>query len=50
MGFQLSPIIASVFMKHFEETVFESAQLKLSLWLRYVDDTLTLRPHDMEAL
>ncbi len=46
----ISPIIANIFMEHLEERALESASKKPSLWLRYVDDTFTLWPHNQDSL
>ena len=50
MGSPLSPIIANIFMEFFEEAAIESATLKPSFWIRYVDDTFTLWPHGEATL
>ena len=34
----LSPVLANIYMEYFEEMALGSTSLKLSLWLRYVDD------------
>ena len=42
MGSPLSPIIANIFMEHFEKQVLESAPHPPSLWKRFVDDTFVI--------
>ena len=58
MGSPLSPVIADLYMEHFEtmymehfETMaIETAQQRPSLWLRYVDDTFVIWPHGRDSL
>ena len=49
MGSPLSPVMANIYMEHFEEKALESAPLKPTLWLRYVDDTFVLWPHQEDV-
>ena len=42
MGLPLSPVLANIYMEHFEEVALESTSLKPSIWLKYVDDTFIL--------
>ena len=50
MGSPLSPIIANIYMEHFEEKTLSSAPLKPKVWRRYVDDTFVLWSHSQETL
>jgi len=50
MGSPLSPVVANLFMKAFEERALESAVLRPRIWLRYVDDTFVLWPHGEDKL
>ena len=45
MGSLLAPELANIYMEYFEEIALGSTSLKLSLWLRYVEDTFILWPH-----
>ncbi|XP_078382309.1 uncharacterized protein LOC144664995 [Oculina patagonica] len=42
MGSPLGPVLANVFMCHFEEKWVFNARVRPSCWYRYVDDTFTL--------
>ncbi len=42
MGSPVSPIVANIFMQWFEETAFETFLYEISLWKRYVDDTIVI--------
>ena len=42
MGSSLSPVLANIFMEHFEKYLLEDipVDLRPTFWLRYVDDIL----------
>ena len=48
----LSPIVANLYMEHFEKIVLESNPLQPKLWLRYVNDTFVIKfwPHGQSTL
>ncbi|XP_058045388.1 P2Y purinoceptor 1 isoform X3 [Ahaetulla prasina] len=50
MGSPLSPVIANLYMEHFETQALEKSDHKPKLWLRYVDDTFIIWPHGKEKL
>ncbi|XP_015121008.1 uncharacterized protein LOC107043859 [Diachasma alloeum] len=50
MGSPISPIIANIFMEHFENEVLKSAEQKPTVWFRYVDDTFVIWPHGCSGL
>ena len=47
MGSPLSPVLANIYMEYFEVMALGSTSLKPSMWLRYVDDTFILWPHQI---
>uniref|UniRef100_A0A6P7FX31 Uncharacterized protein LOC114331948 n=1 Tax=Diabrotica virgifera virgifera TaxID=50390 RepID=A0A6P7FX31_DIAVI len=50
MGSHLSPVIADIYMEHFETIALSSSNLKPTCWLRYVDDTFVIWPHGKDTL
>ena len=50
MGSPLSPIVANIFMQHFENQNLQTAVLKPTMWLRYVDDTFVVWPHSSQDI
>ena len=49
MGLPLSPVLANIYMEYFEEMALGSTSPKLSMWLRYVDDTFILWSHQEDV-
>ena len=49
MGSPLSPVLANIYMEYFEKMALGSTSLKPSMWLRYVDDTFVLWPHQEDV-
>ena len=45
----LSPVLANIYIEYFEEMVLGSTSLKPSMWLRYVDGTFILWPHQEDV-
>ena len=41
MGSPLGPVIANIFMSELEHALVPQLREKMSVWLRYVDDTFT---------
>lgn len=50
MGSPLSPVLADIYMEHFEQLVHVSSPHLPSLWLRYVDDTFVIWGHGEKLL
>ena len=50
MGSPILPIIANIFMEHFENQILKNASLKPSIWFRYVDDTFVIWSHGRDTL
>ena len=50
MGSPLSPIVANLYMEELENRALETATLRPRMWVRYVDDTFVLWPHDEKHL
>ena len=46
MGSPVSPIVANLFMEHFEEKALSTCTARPRLWLRYVDDTMVIIDRD----
>ena len=49
MGLPLSPVLANIYMEYFKQMALGSTSLKPSMWLRYVDDTFILWPHQEDV-
>jgi hypothetical protein len=50
MGSSICPIVSNIYKQYFEQLAVDSSQDNLSLWLRYVDDTFVIWPHDAEGI
>ena len=50
MGSPLSPIIAKLYMEHYESVALGSSQLQPKLWLRYVDDTFIIWQYGKDSI
>ena len=49
MGSSLSLVLADIYLEYFEEMALGSTSLKPLMWLRYVDDTFVLWPHQEDV-
>jgi hypothetical protein len=49
-GNSLSPAVSNIFMEHFEEIALDTAYYKPAKWLRHVDDTFVIWPHEPARL
>ena len=49
MGSPLSSVMANIYMEYFEDMALNSAPLRPTMWLRYVDDTFILWPHQEDV-
>ena len=49
IGSLLLPVLVNIYMEYFEEMALASTSLKPSMWLRYIDDTFILRPHQEDV-
>ena len=50
MGSPLSPVLANIFMEHFEQNALASSALVPKLWKRHVDDIFAVWSHGKEYL
>ena len=50
MGSPISPVIANIFMEHFEKEALRKAPNKPEVWFRYVDDTFVIWRHGRSEL
>jgi hypothetical protein len=50
MGSSLSYIVSNTFMEHLETLALDTAQYKLSLWLRHIYDIFVIWPQGPERL
>ena len=50
MGSPLSPVLANIFMEHFEQNALANSALVPKLWKRYVDDIFAVWSHGKEHL
>ena len=48
-GSPLSLVLGNIYMEYFEEMALGYTSLKPSMWLRYVDDTFILWPHQEDV-
>ena len=50
IGSCFSPIVANIFMEHFETLALNSFSLKPKCWFQFVDDTFVIWPHRHTSL
>jgi len=50
MESSISPVIATIFMEHFEKEVLQTTTRKSEVWFRYVDDTFVIWRHGRAEL
>ena len=50
MGSPLSPVLANIFMEHFEQNALANSALVPKLWKRYVDDIFAVWSYGKEQL
>jgi len=50
MGSPISPVIANIFMEHFEKEALTKTPKKPEVWFRYVDDTFVIWRHGRAEL
>jgi len=50
MGSPISPVIANIFMEHFEKEALQKTPKKPEVWFRYVDDTFVIWRHGRAEL
>ena len=48
MGSKLTPALATIYIGDLEESFIESQELKLDLWVRYIDDIFTIWSHSLK--
>ena len=44
MGSPVSPVIANLYMEHFEKAALSTSPVTSKIWLRFVDDTFVIIP------
>ena len=47
--YKVQLVLANIYMEYFKEMAFGSTSLNPSMWLRYVDDTYFLWPHQEDV-
>ena len=46
IGSPISPVIANIFMEHFEKEALRKTTKKSKVWFRYIDDTFVIWKHE----